>query len=145
MFVGLPITSAILHVFAATNSPTKYGIGLTRSSLQKQQMKGVNVSTTISFDVKMVSTDTSAYSDKKSFIWLPRARLSIENAKRRKKPSSSKYTDKNVKDKNNVKILIGFISPDAVKPCQSSLGVNSPNASKSAPPAKAGSQKILIL
>ena len=47
------------HVFAAENSPTKYGIGLIFEFLQKKQINGVNVKITMSFDVNIVSVAVS--------------------------------------------------------------------------------------
>ena len=59
MFVGLPIINIIDQVFAAANSPTKYGIGLIFVFLQKKQINGVRVKTTISLDVKTVKSAVS--------------------------------------------------------------------------------------
>ena len=59
IFVGFPIINIIDQVFAAANSPTKYGIGFIFVFLQKKQINGVRVKTTISLDVKTVRTAVS--------------------------------------------------------------------------------------
>ena len=61
IFVGFPIINNILQVFAATNSPIKYGIGLTFVFLQKNIINGVKVITIMSLDVNMVKIDTIKY------------------------------------------------------------------------------------
>ena len=94
----------------------------------------------MSFDVNTVRTDTRAYSAKKSFFWLPPARRSAKVASRRKKPSSSRYTDKTVRLTNRARILSGFMSPDAVRPAHASLAPSVPERSKISPPATGGIQ-----
>ena len=51
------------------NSVTRYGIGLIFAAFVKYPMNGVNVSTTISLDVKTVRTETVRNSEPSSFRW----------------------------------------------------------------------------
>ncbi len=114
IFVGLPIINSILHVFEATNSANKYGNGFILAFFAKKQIKGVNVNTTISLEVNIVSIETMIYKAINNPICFLAVFLKARFAKYLKKPISSKNTDKDVILKNRIKILIGFIDEDDV-------------------------------
>ena len=59
MLVGLPIINISDHVLAATNSLTKYGIGLILALLQKKHINGVSVNMTMSLEVNIVNIDVN--------------------------------------------------------------------------------------
>ena len=107
--MGFPIIKNILNVFAATNSQIIYGTGFILPLKQKQHIKGVNVNMTISFEVKIVSTETTKNKRTNSLFWLTPALLSVLSASSLKKPSSSKNTESEVMAKNSTKIFTGFI------------------------------------
>ena len=51
-------------MFAATNSQTRYGIGLILASFAKKRIKGVNVIITMSFEANIVRIAHKPYSKK---------------------------------------------------------------------------------
>ena len=53
-FVGLPNINIIDHVFAATNSQNRKGIGFIFASFAKKRINGVKEMITISFEVNIV-------------------------------------------------------------------------------------------
>ena len=106
MLVGLPIIKIIDHVLAATNSATKYGIGLIFEFLQKKQIKGVNVNITMSFDVKIVKAATKKYKIVNRINWLFLALFVARFARYLNRPTSSKKIDKVVIEKKRIIILI---------------------------------------
>ena len=136
--------SIIEKVFAATNSPIKYGIGFTFVCLQKKQIKGVKVRITISLDVNVVRIAATRYILIKIEICLLCANFTAFIAAHLNNPISSKNIDKKVMDKNNTKIFIGLIALFAVKLLKTSLIGTLPQASKRTAPTNAIIQYVPI-
>lgn len=149
-FVGLPIISIMLQVFAAVNSAIKNGVLFMLAFLQKYKIKGVNVKITMSFEVKTVNTETVIYNSINSLKVLLPAHFNTLYAKNSKKPTSSKKTDIAVTEINKVKIFKGFTEPELVILFQHSLMVSGVNAIAQIAPNTAtmgykGKLKFLIL
>ena len=98
------------------------------------------MSTTMSLEVNTVRKETNPYMPINNFFPLLPVRPISTAASRRKKPSSSRYTDKNVRQRNSARIFNGFISPEAVNPSHVSSAVKVPERSKKMLPHRAGSQ-----
>ena len=77
--------------------------------LQKKQMNGVNVNITISFEVKIVSTEVNKYKRINSKNWLFFAIDVDLLAKYLNNPVSSKKIDIQVIEKKSTNILSGLI------------------------------------
>ena len=81
----------------------------------------MNVKITISFEVNIVKIATIKYKDINNTFWLDLKFLTNKNDKYLKNPTSSKNIDKNVIEKNNNNIFIGFIIELENKPSTTSL------------------------
>lgn len=142
--MGLPIINIMLHVLAATNSATKYGIGLILLSLQKKIMNGVSVNITTSLEVNIVSTAVKKYNKKNRLNWLVFATDAARFAKNLNKPTSSKKIDKKVIEKNRTSNFKGLIESFLVNPSHTSSNGNNKQIINAAAPKRATIQYVPI-
>lgn len=77
---------------------------------------------TMSFDVKIVNTEMSAYKTKNNVSWLVFDFLVASVARYLKKPNSSKNTERKVIEINRIRIFKGLMSESDVNPSKASCG-----------------------
>ena len=142
IFVGFPMIKNMLQVLAATNSATRYGIGLIFAFLQKKHINGVNVKMMMSFDVNTVNIEAIRYRDINSFSCEPFALFKVAFARYLKNPISSKNTETKVSVINITNILIGLIEVFATNESKTSFAGTSDVAKSMIAPNRATSQYV---